>query len=83
MTLCVLLLTSSALCAGPGHHEILWDYSTRFASTLVELLKFAVQGAGEEMVNLTTDYTGSDLANLCKHALQAPLREWAGLLHSR
>ncbi|KAK9838772.1 hypothetical protein WJX74_003055 [Apatococcus lobatus] len=40
-------------------------------------------GAGQEMIELTKDYTGSDLANLCKHALQAPLREWAGLLRSR
>ncbi|KAK9838637.1 hypothetical protein WJX74_000369 [Apatococcus lobatus] len=40
-------------------------------------------GAGQEMIELTKDYTGSDLANLCKHALQAPLREWAGVLRSR
>ncbi|KAK9832982.1 hypothetical protein WJX74_003354 [Apatococcus lobatus] len=38
---------------------------------------------GQEMVMMTKDYTGSDLANLCRHALQIPLRERAGLIHSR
>ncbi|KAK9868224.1 hypothetical protein WJX84_006481 [Apatococcus fuscideae] len=37
----------------------------------------------QELVDLTPNYTGSDLHNLCQHAMQAPMQEFAEQLATR